>query len=657
MRLLTLIVLLGWARIAPAAEVKTLNTLRNFPQIESKKEWEARAKEIREQALVSCGLMPMPAKTPLNARVFGKVEREGYSIEKVYFESIPGFYVAGNLYRPLGKKGPFPGVLNPHGHWRNGRMADETDGSIAARCINFARQGMVAFSWDMVGYNDTTQVNHKFAAAPENQLWNISLMGLQTWNTIRALDFLESLPDVDRKRLACTGESGGGTQTFMLGAVDDRPAVLAPIVMVSHSMQGGCLCENAPGLRVEYSNMEIAAVPAPKPQILVAASGDWTKATMSVEGPAIESIYKLYGAEDRFDYVLFNYPHNYNKTSREPVYQFFGKHLLEHRNPSSLKELPYKKEPDGDLRVFPDGKLPAGAMDEKQLITYFKDRSKALLKKLTPSSKRESRALQNTLLPLWKHSLQVQPGAAKLTLENQQSKTNGTYSVSHAKLKREDDPETIPVIRLRPNKPNPNVVVLIASGEGKKELLNSDGTAKGLAAELLQNGYTVVGFEPFLSGSLANEKLLAERKHYEGYFTTYNKTDLQRRVDDLVTVTTALKGPRKGPRVILYGMGEGAIWSMLAAPVADGVVADAGEFRNVEEDWIKQSYFAPGVMALGGVDGTLAIAAPAPAMISAKFRPQIAQATYKATGDEKKLILAEGPLTSEKILSFLKAFR
>ena len=108
-------------------------------------------------------------------------------------------------------------------------------------------------------------------------------MGLQTWDSIRALDFLESLPDVDGRLLACTGESGGGTQTFMLGAVEDRLAAQAPVVMVSHTMQGGCLCENAPGLRVEYSNMEIAAAAAPRPQVLVAATGDWTKDTLTVE--------------------------------------------------------------------------------------------------------------------------------------------------------------------------------------------------------------------------------------------------------------------------------------------------------------------------------------------------------------------------------------
>jgi len=242
------------------AKVKTLDTRRTFPEISSRAQWETRAREIREHVLVSCGLWPMPEKTPLHAKVFDRVERDGYTIEKVHFQPLPGFYLAGNLYRPLGKgAGPFPAILNPHGHWRKGRLEDQALGSIAARCINFAKQGMVAFSYDMVGYNDTSQVPHTFANDPTNLLWNISLMGLQTWNSIRALDFLESLPDVDKKRLACTGESGGGTQTFMLGAIDPRMAVQAPIVMVSHSMQGGCLCENAPGLRLDYSNMEIAA--------------------------------------------------------------------------------------------------------------------------------------------------------------------------------------------------------------------------------------------------------------------------------------------------------------------------------------------------------------------------------------------------------------
>src|SRR5207248_7469952 len=138
---------------------------REFPTISSGQEWRKRAQEIRQHILVSCGLWPLPKKIPLDAHIFGKIERDGYSVEKVYFQSLPGMYVGGNLYRPLGHgHGPFPAILNPHGHWSNGRLADTKDGSIPARCISFARQGMIAFSYDMVGFNDT-----HFAGAPANQ--------------------------------------------------------------------------------------------------------------------------------------------------------------------------------------------------------------------------------------------------------------------------------------------------------------------------------------------------------------------------------------------------------------------------------------------------------------------------------------------------------
>src|SRR5207248_1647353 len=288
------------------------------------------------------------------------------------------------------------------------------------RCISFARQGMVAFSYDMVGFNDTHfadaptdqpyyDVHRQFGAAQTDQLWNISLMGFQTWNSIRALDFLESLPDVDKQRLACTGESGGGTQTFILGAVDDRLAAQAPVVMVSHIMQGGCSCENAPGLRVEYSNMEFAAVPAPRPQILVAATGDWTKTTLTVEGPAIANIYRLFNARDHFDFVRFDFGHNYNQTSREAVYAWFGKWLLPRVDPLSLRKNSCRKEPDADLRVFPDGKLPSDAMTREQFTESLKKLHQAQWQALVSRNNRSLEKFKQIMTPAWRHTLQVEP--------------------------------------------------------------------------------------------------------------------------------------------------------------------------------------------------------------------------------------------------------
>src|SRR5439155_3891933 len=462
-----------------AGSVKDLNTPRTFPKIEWRTEWQARANEIREQVLVSCGLWPLPEKTPLGAHISGKIERDGYSIEKVFFQTYPGFYLAGNLYRPLGQgSGPFPAVLNPHGHWPNGRMADTPEGSIAARCINFAKQGMLAFSYDMVGYNDTKfpdwppeeefyKRHRRFATNEVDRLWNISLMGLQTWNSIRALDFLESLPEADKSRLACTGESGGGTQTFMLGAVDGRLAAQAPVVMVSHSMQGGCSCENAPGLRLDYSNMEIAAVPAPRPQILVAATGDWTKMTLRVEGPAIAGIYKWFHAEEKFRYARFDFGHNYNQTSREAVYQWFGKWLLRLPDPGSLKEVVYTKEPDSDLRVWPDGKLPEDALPEREFMESLIQRDRAQLEALRPRDRESLEHFKKWMEPAWRHTLQIRFPESALLVEAGEVSHAGNCTVSPLAIGRAGTGDRLPVLLLSPRRDALRNLVVLAHPQGK----------------------------------------------------------------------------------------------------------------------------------------------------------------------------------------------
>lgn len=277
------------------------------------KEWNERAEYIRRRMLVALGLWPMPTKTPLNPVIHGRIDREGYTIEKVYFESYPGFYVTGNLYRPKGAEGKRPGVLCPHGHWANGRFFDHGPEEIRrqivkgaerfeeggrsplqSRCMQLARMGCVVFHYDMIGYADSQQISaeiaHRFSKqrpemntvenwglySPQAEAHLQNVMGLQTWSSIRCLDLLISLPDVDAGRIAVTGASGGGTQTFILGAIDPRPAVIFPAVMVSTAMQGGCTCENACLLRIETGNVEFAALFAPKPPGLTAAN-DWTR--------------------------------------------------------------------------------------------------------------------------------------------------------------------------------------------------------------------------------------------------------------------------------------------------------------------------------------------------------------------------------------------
>ena len=645
--------------------IKELNTPRAFPRIASRKEWEQRAKEIREQILVSCGLWPMPERAPLQAHILGKVERDGYSIEKVYFQTLPGFYLAGNLYRPRGR-GPFPGVLNPHGHWREGRLADNKDGSVPARCVSFARQGMIAFSYDMVGFNDTRfadspanrpfyELHRQFGTNQTDLLWNISLMGLQTWDSIRALDFLASLPDVDRKRLAITGASGGGTQTFMLGAVDDRLAAQAPVVMVSHIMQGGCSCENAPGLRVKYSNMEIAAVAAPRPQILVAATGDWTKDTLTVEGPALEHIYQLFRAQDRLRYVRFDFGHNYNRTSREAVYDWFGRWLFKHPDPVSLKEAPYLKEADADLRVFPEGKLPEDAKTRAQVTDTLKDLGRLQWQALIPHDKRGLAKFKSVILPAWRHTLQLNCPPS-IPYVDYDSKTL-LNAVGRCKFTFRPEPGGRGASALYESHGtnSPRNLVVIAYATGSEGWLNERQTAHdpswltGLPARLNQSSKSFMTV-----GALPIEQ---PQDPFAKFFTTYNRTLIQEQVRNLMGACAFARGALKADRVILCGVGRAGLWALLAAPAADAVVADCDRLDvSRDEVLLAPDLLCPGIRKIGTFEGAAMLAAPHPLLVhntGANFATEALRSAYQVAGASHKVRVESPQLSDEELVQWI----
>ena len=363
--LVSLVLILSTSSAAQRGPYRTLDDKFEPPAFTDTAAWQKRAAYLRERILVSAGLMPMPERTPLRAEIFGELKRNDYTVSKVYFESLPGFYVTGNLYRPAGS-GPFPAVLSPHGHWAYGRLENTPLNSGPGRAISLARQGYVVFSYDMVGYGDSRQVPHTFGNRRAT-LWGLTLAGLQLWNSIRSLDFLESLPDVNKAQIGVTGESGGGTQTFLLTAIDPRPAVAVPVNMISLHMQGGCLCENAPGLRLDTTNVEIAATIAPRPMLMVAASGDWTVNTLEREYPAIASFYRLMDAPDRVHAVRFTAEHNYNKESREAMYAWMARWLKGAPADVQVRERSFTADPPADLMVFHQRPLPPGAVDADRL--------------------------------------------------------------------------------------------------------------------------------------------------------------------------------------------------------------------------------------------------------------------------------------------------
>jgi Acetyl xylan esterase (AXE1) len=290
-------------------------------------------------------------------------------VSKVYFESLPGFFVTGNLYVPSGP-GPFPAVLLPHGHWSYGRLENAEISSIPGSAISLARQGFVAFTYDMIGYNDSRQLTHTFGG-PRQSLWGLSLGGLQLWNSIRSLDFLQSRPDVDPQRIGCAGASGGGTQTFLLAAVDERVKVAVPVNMISLHMQGGCLCENPPGLRLDANNVELAATMAPRPMLMISATGDWTAETPQLEYPEMRKLYALTGAEDKVQTVQVKADHNYNRETREALYGWMARWLKGAPADVRVEEKEFHPDPLPALLVFHQRPLPDGAVTAEELTASW----------------------------------------------------------------------------------------------------------------------------------------------------------------------------------------------------------------------------------------------------------------------------------------------
>lgn len=657
--------------------------------------WEARAPQLRRQLLVALGLWPMPAPTSLNAVVHGKVDRDDYTVEKAYFESFPGFFVTGSLYRPKNARaGRQPGVLCPHGHWANGRFFSKSDdelqqeiargeelfrdgghSQLQARCVQLARMGCVVFHYDMIGYADSTQISfdiaHRFAKQrPEMnrpQDWGLfspqaeshlqSVMGLQTYNSIRALDFLTSLPDVDAERIAVTGASGGGTQTFILAALDPRVAVAFPAVMVSTAMQGGCTCENACLLRVETGNVEIAALFAPKPLGLTAAN-DWTKEMWTKGFPELQQHYRMLGAPFHvFLHSRVEFGHNYNHPSRAAMYSWFNAHLgLGLQEP--VEERDFHPLSTAELSVWDDKhpRPPGGDEFERQLLSTWHADTVKQLAQVSPKQPDSLAKYRELVGGAWNAILgRSLPPAGNLEFEKVLEADRGDYLELAGLLRNQPRHEELPIVFLHPKDWNGQVVIWVHS-HGKAGLYRKD-QLRPEVARLVAEGRSVVGVDllyqgEFLAGNQTSDKTRRVNNERESaaYTFGYNHTLFAQRVHDILSVVSFVRNHEQQPqKVILVGVEGAGPWVAVARTQAAEAVTlaavDTGGFRFGQIQEIHDPAFLPGGAKYGDLPGALAVAAPARLWLAGEpgDGSALVRLAYQAASGKDQLTLADTP--------------
>lgn len=677
---------------------KTYNDYFPFTVPKTKDIWEARKARLREQLLVANGLWPMPEKTPLNAVIHGKIEKDGYSIEKVFFASTPGHYVCGNIYRPLAPSpSPRPGVLFAHGHWNNGRFHDAGEKAAEASVkaggepdlergrwfmqaipITLARHGFVVFQYDMIGYADSTAIPHRegFKDA-DAELRLQSFMGLQTWNSLRALDFITSLKDVDPKRIGMTGASGGGTQTFITAALDDRLAAAFPAVMVSTAMQGGCVCENCSYLRVNTGNIEFAAMFAPKPQALSAAN-DWTKELMTKGFPELKQLYALYGAEDKVAAKAWlEYGHQYNVHAREFMYAWFHKHLMGKDAP--IKEAAYTHTPPAELSVFDAAHpRPKDELNAAQLREALAKASDAQLKALEPkdaASLKEFQRVVGTALRVMVND-ELPPRPPMIGSIAGRTGPGNRYAFSWGLIERRAGDGELYQRRLgdvmpfiMPNGNNETNVkvkgpvkrsVVWLHPKGKASLIENGKWHPAVQA-LLDANTRILAIDLLHTGEQVRDKPFGVDKGYAGYTYGYNRTVLAERVYDALTAIAFCNlffpGP---PPVHLLGFGEMGPVAVLAKALAGDkvakVAADLNQFRFETLKDIADPMMLPGAAKYGGLGAFLALCAPGEVLVhnhKGTATGHLAQMAYEAAGAKDKLTRVPEKLDDAKVIDWL----
>ncbi len=463
-------------------ERRAVRTLESIRHASTPEEAAAARPALRRRLEIALGRNQMPWPPKPNGRVVGTVRRNGYRIDKVVFESLPGVSVSGHLYLPEGSAARVPAILFYNGHWYE---ASKTLPDHQAFAIHMARSGFAVFSFDPFGQGERG-VSTRDHRRVSSLLVGISQQGFAEYETQCALEYLLSRPEVDPKRIGMTGASGGGYNTWITASLDDRIRVAVPVVGTSQFAlqirfsrqvdwyRAAEHCHFIPGLITFADNHELLAMAAPRPMLVINATTD----AGFVAGTVVDygrSLYAAHGVAERFGY--FNDPsagHGYQQRKREAAYGWFLRYLMDRGDGSPSPEGSVDIAPPdaAELRCFPEGKRAAGpGMEEfaRKLAAGIHSRGPA-----NPSAFFGS-----------------EPATAPPPTLNNQSEQRLVLAV---------DGVAIPALLLRPAAAPKGLLVAVL--DAGKETLTGDAVVRWAR----ERGWSVLGIDPRGIGELRTDK-------------------------------------------------------------------------------------------------------------------------------------------------------
>lgn len=515
--------------------------------LESREKVLQRRKRLRDDFREMIG--PLPEKTLLNARVVGHVDCDGYRIEKVIYESRPGHHVTGNLYLPTKGRPPFPGVLVPCGHSANGKAAE----AYQSASILLAKNGLVALIFDPIGQGERLQL----LDAPRNGTTTHTLLGLgallvgvntgnyRLWDGIRSLDYLASRPEVDPKRLGCTGNSGGGTMTTWLMAADDRIGVAAPscfvtslerMLAVRPPPDGEQLWPRQGARGIEHT--DFITMRAPKPTRILAAERDFFPFDGTQEAyREAADVYGVLGHPEQVDLFSYDDGHGFSQPRRQAAVQWMRRWFLD--DPREIIEPEHTLQQDADLQVTRTGQVVQDYVDEATVQSLNLHRARRL------AASREAFFSANdkeACLAEVRRLIGFRPSLAKVTMTTRGEVEREGYRIEKLVIHREDE-LPVPALLFVPDKrPVKLPATLYVDGRGKAV----DAQPNGPIERLVRQQRIVLSIDVRGYGETADDPEKSPSKYFNVEHRTaalaihIGRTLIGQRVEDVVTALDML---------------------------------------------------------------------------------------------------------------------